>query len=147
MDNTFSTLISFQAADKWAEASKEYKMELWNILKDKVMPVTVAGALGAEALFVGGHELKLSYKTFGELVKSERSAKQENPFSGPKGFPMPVVGLTLTSGTAVIASGDQVPGLPFQYKMVFSQAKNMNPAQPQSYFEPGFYQPRTAGIL
>ena len=147
MDNTFSTLISFQAADKWVEATKGYQVELWNILKDKVMPVTVAGALGAEALFVGGHELKLSYKTMSELVKSERSTKQENPFSGPKSFPMQVVGLTLTSGTAVIASGDQVPGFPFQYRMVLSPAKNTNPAQPQSYFEPGFYQPRTASIF
>ena len=147
MDNTFSTLISFQAADKWAEASKEYKVELWNMLKGKVMPVTVAGALGAEALFVGGHEIKLNYKTFDELVKSGRSTKQENPFSGPKNFPMPVVSLTLGTATLAVPSGDQVPGIPFQYKMALSPAKNTNPVQPQSFFEPGFYQPGTASFL
>ena len=148
MDNTFSTLIYLQATDKWVEASKEYTMEIAKILKEKAMPITVAGVLGAEALFVGGHEMKLNFKTAEELVKSERNAKKEAPFSGPKGFPAQVVGLTLTTGTAAIASasGDQVGNVPFQYTMVISQNKT-NPAQPVTFHEPRFYQPGTANIF
>ena len=117
MENLFSTLISFRAAEYSSIAIEEYRMELGGFLKKKIMPAVLIAGMASQAAPTVHYETMIREKSFIEIVKEHQTGKKDNSAPEPEKFPGQVVGTSLLSANTG-ASGDQVAMVSWRHTLV-----------------------------